>query len=406
LLASALLVVTSVQLSVADDAKRPDSKPAARPAPARASLPNEKDCREWAARFEKAVKSGDLATCNELIDWDALLEKTTACPNLSPEQAKKRDEFIRAIKSKSVSRSGFAGQISETVRQGGSHKFLRLRIVDGRRRAQFRYLSRVGDVTYHEFILTSSKRGLVRADDFYVFAPGELQSENLRPWFLPFVLGDLPGGREQLTPAEREIATHASEIAAIRDAIRANKPRHALEIYERLPQSLMRMKAVLNGRLVAAAMISEADYLRAFDDFRKYYPDEPGLDLTASNAFLIRKAYDQALACVARADKALGGDPYLKVTRAIILLEQGKADASWKMAERALAEDPTLLPAYNFLISHSIQTRNFAKTAELLTTVESKFHWKVPDLAADPAFAEFVKSESYKAWMKSRPAEK
>jgi hypothetical protein len=379
----------------ADDAKGSPPRSASQQA-----LPSEQRCRDWAALFEKAVRSGDLTRCNDLIDSQAILETAAAFPNPSPEQAKKRAEFIEGLKPKFA--SGFAGQMIATVRDPGSFKLLRLRDVDGRRRAQFRALTKENGLNYYEFILAPSTDRSVRAVDLYVVAMAQLQSENLRPWFLTLMHSPDAGAQDQLNPTERDIVRYATDVVAMRDAARARQPRRVLEIYDRLPESLKRTKALLSARLASAALVSEADYLRAFDDFQKYYPNEAGSDLIALNGFFVRKSYERALASVDRLDKALGGDPYLKVTRAIILLEQGKAEASRKMAERAIVEEPTLFQAYEFLINHSIQTRNFAKTTELLSTVESKFNWKAPDLTTDPACAEFVKSEEYKAWLKSR----
>jgi hypothetical protein len=402
-LAAAFAVVHSLAVGfAAEDAKRPAPKPARKQAPAQALLPNEKECRQWAALLETAVRSGDLTRCNDLIDWQAILETAAAFPNPSSEQAKKRAEFIETLKPKFAAGSGFAGQMIATVRDHGSFKLLRLREVDGRRRVQFRALTKENGLNYYEFILAPSTDGSVRAVDLYVVAIAQLQSENLRPWFLTWMHSADSGRQDQLSPVERDFVRYGADVAAMADAARAKQPQRVLEIYQRLPDSLKRTKALLSARLASAALVSEADYLRAFDDFQKYYPNEAGSDLVALNGFFVRKSYEPALASVDRLDKALGGDPYLKVTRAIILLEQGKAEPSWKMAERAIVEEPTLFQAYEFLFSHSIQTRNFAKTTELISTMESKFNWKLPDLTTDPACAEFVKSAEYKAWLKSR----
>jgi hypothetical protein len=406
-LIAAFAVVHSVSAGfAADDAKPSAPKLATNQAPAQASLPNEKECRQWSALFEKAVRSGDLTSCNDLIDWSTLLETVAALPNPSPQQAKKRAEFIEWLKPRFASQNGFAGQMIAMVRDRGSFKLLRLREVDGRRRAQFRAIANENGLNYYEFILASSKDGSVRAVDLYVIAMAQLQSENLRPWFLTWMHSADSERQDQLSPVERDIVKYATDVAAMADAARAKQPRRVLEIYQRLPDSLKRTKALLSARLASASLVSEADYLRAFDDFQKYFPNEAGSDLIALNGFFVRKSYEPALASVDRLDKALGGDPYLKVTRAIILLEQGKAEASRKMAERAIVEEPTLFQAYEFLINHSIQTRNFAKTTELISTMESKFNWKLPDLTTDPACAEFVKSAEYKTWLKSRRGEK
>ncbi len=71
------------------------------------------------------------------------------------------------------------------------------------------------------------------------------------------------------------------------------------------------------------------------------------------------------------------------------------------MAEAAAAEEPTLKSAYYFLVDLALKERNFAKTAELLSILESKCHVTFKDLTTVRAYAEFVKSPEYKGWLKS-----
>jgi hypothetical protein len=119
------------------------------------------------------------------------------------------------------------------------------------------------------------------------------------------------------------------------------------------------------------------------------------------DAFMLRKSYSQAAAGIDRIDQAIGGDPYLKVYRARILQSQGKPAAASKLAEAAVAEEPTLQPAYYFLLNQALNKRDFAKTAELLAALETRCHVMFKDLTTVPAYAEFVKSPEYQTWFKS-----
>jgi tetratricopeptide (TPR) repeat protein len=297
------------------------------------------------------------------------------------------------------------GELLNAVRRGGSYKFLRCRDIDGRRRAEFRVITPAGALSYHEFVLASSDDGLVRAVDCYVFLTGQLQSEALRETFLPFAQRWSKGGLDQLAGPEKDFVTHFSEYTAMVNWFREKEHRRVLEIYKRMPDSLKKMKTVLAIRLRSAQSISDDEYLRAIEDYRNYYPKDASIDLMAVDALILRKSYDKALASLDRVDKSVGGDPYLKVLRANVLQLQQKSDAAGKMAEAAVAEEPTLIQAYYSLVRQSLQKRNFSRTAELLSTVESKFKVKFQDLTTVPAYAEFVKSEQYKTWLKSHGGE-
>jgi predicted Zn-dependent protease len=198
---------------------------------------------------------------------------------------------------------------------------------------------------------------------------------------------------------------HLSEYAAMAEGLRAKKYSRVLETYKRLPASMKKRKTVLTLRLAATQSIDNAEYLRGVDDYRKYYPKDAAIDLLGLGARVLRKSYDQALAGIDRIDDAVGGDPYLKVIRAEILEQQGKPVAARKMAEAAIVEDPTLQAAYFVLVTQTLNNRDFAKTAELLSTMEATLNIRFKDLGAVPAYKEFVKSWEYRAWLNSRDPE-
>ena len=77
--------------------------------------------------MEKAFKKGDRTSCNELVNWDALLETATLYPNAPPTFEKHRAEFISGAKTALRSGAGLVGELVNAVRRGGSYKFLRAR---------------------------------------------------------------------------------------------------------------------------------------------------------------------------------------------------------------------------------------------------------------------------------------
>jgi hypothetical protein len=401
---TAFAVAQCLNAALADDTKTP--RTAAKQPANQASQSSEKERREgaviWAAHFVIRVRNEDLAGCNVLIDWDALFEKATAYPNLTPTEAKQRREFI--VGGISSTKQVFCKQLIETVRKGGSYKFLRYREVDGQRRALFRDLDWDGRLNYHDFVLASGDdAGIVRlrAVDCYVFYSGYSLTDALRLAFLPTTRTWNKKGFAQLAAEERAFLTHFTEFTSLEDAFHEKQDRRVLDVYQRMPDSLKKRKDVLAMRLQAAQRISNDETLRAIADFRKYYPDDVSADLIARVAFLSRKSYDQVLVGLDRIEKAVGGDAYLKALRANILRFQGKTEAAAKMAEAAMAEEPTLEQAYFVPLMLSLNKHDFAKTAEVLSAVETNCHLKLEDLTNFPEYQEFVKSPEYKAWLKS-----
>ncbi|HEV8069357.1 MAG TPA: hypothetical protein VGP76_16570 [Planctomycetaceae bacterium] len=396
-IAVAVALVQTLAICVAAE-KSNRSPPEAGSQPA---MPSAQQCRAWALDFEKSIRRNDVASVNRLIDWNALIAKATAMPNPSPTVIRNREQFIAGVKDTLQSGQGAMGEVLKALHQGATYEFLRCREVAGSREVEFRFLLPKKGLNYHAFRLVMSDNGSVRACDWYVFLMGQWQSETLRQTFLPLANTWAKGGAHLIAPAEREFVTHMNDVGAIVECYQKKEFRQALEIYRGLPESVKKNKVVFTIRFSAAQALGGDEQRRAIEEYRQFYPTDAAIDLILLDDLLAKKSFDKALAGVDRIDKAVGGDPYLKVIRARILLKQGQPEAARKMAESAVAEAPTLKAAYYFLVDRSLKEKDFAKTAELLSALEAKCKVIFKDLATVPAYKEFAKSPEYNTWLKS-----
>jgi hypothetical protein len=389
------LVVSFTRCLAAEQDKDVPAKPASKSA---AVTPEQ--CRDWAQAFQRAIPREDMPSINRLVDWNALIEKATAWPNPTATVRNNREQFILGVKDILESGQGMLGELLKALKPGATFRFLGCREIAGSRQAEFRMLATKG-VSYHSFRLANYADGSVRAVDWYVFLVGQWQSETLRQTFLPLANTWAKGGAHLIAPAEREFVTHMNDIGAMTEAYGKKDYRQILDIYRGLPDSVKKNRLAFMLRLGAAQAVGGDEQRSAIDDYRQFYPDDAAVDLLMLDDLLAKKSFDKALAGVERIDKAVGGDPHLKVIRARVFLKQGKLKDAQKMAEAAAAEEPTLKSAYYFLVDLALKERNFAKTAELLSILESKCHVTFKDLTTVRAYAEFVKSPEYKAWLKS-----
>ncbi len=289
-----------------DTATKPASKPA---------VVTPEQCRDWAQAFQRAIQHRDVASIDRLVDWNALIEKATAWPNPTPTVRNNREQFILGLKDTVGSGQGMLGELFKTLKQGATFQFLGCRGIAGSREAEFRMLATKG-LNYHSFRLANYADGSVRAVDWYVFLVGQWQSETLRQTFLPLANTWAKGGAHLIAPAERQFVTHMNDIEAMIEAYRKKDYRQILDIYRSLPDSVKKNRLAFTIRLGAAQAVGGDEQRRAIDDFRQFYPDDAAVDLLMLDDLLAKKSFDKALAGIERIDKAVGGDPHLKVIRA------------------------------------------------------------------------------------------
>ncbi len=359
------------------------------------------EATKWAAARQRAVRVQDGDTFNSLVDWDAFVEKATALSGDSAQLSQYRTKFGHGLKVATVSpRTGFGRAVMEAVEASGEYRALRIHPAGGQLRVLFRLVSSTGALNYHDWVLGRSRDGKIVATDCYVFLIGELYSQNLRRSFLP--LAHKSGGASvaTLTGPERDFVEHFNQFTQMGRYLRERNWRLTLNTYKELPASVQESKPAMTMRLMATQSVSDAEYLATIDDFRKRYPNDPMIDLISVDGYILRKAYGQALAAIDRVDKSIGGDPYLKVLRGNVLLQEKKLNAARDMVQDAIVQDPNMLRGYYALIDISLGRHDYADTVKWLKKAES-LGVKFSDLTAVTAFAEFVKSPEYQTWQKT-----
>lgn len=396
MLISALPFAASAQ----DDSTKQDSPDATEPA-AQDTLSDE-ELQEFADSFEVAMYAQNFEQVNALIDWQAIVDSATDGLGDSPELQQARRDFAAGFISSVTKETGFAGAIVQAIKDGGSYDFLRSLNVDKSQRVLFRLLLENGGVNYHEFLVARTADGTVRAVDYYTAAQGELVTEMIRRNFLPEA--NLAKEDEaNLAETDKAHITGGPLMLRMINYFHQGEYSKALKTYDAMPDVLQREKVVLLPRIAAAQQLGGDEYRAALADLQKFHPNDRCVDLLSIDAHLFNEDYDQALACIDKVDKSVGGDPYLHVLRAGVYVNQKKYDKANEAAEKAVAEEPQLISAYWTLINIALTEKKFDRVVELLNTIEREFTIEFADLTTIEDYAEFVKSPEYKAWIESRP---
>jgi hypothetical protein len=377
----------------------PRSQSVSKPAP-RIPLRDD-DCRAFAAQVVEAIGTGRLPAVNDLIDWELLFSKTMRGLEVT---TKLRQDITSGLRNGLSRETGLSGQFVKNSQTGGTFDFLRVRNEKNRQAILFRLIQPAGSggVAYFEFMPEKSADGRIRASDIYVFTSGELLSEMLRRGILPVIANENRTFLDKLLSGERDYISDLPKFSETAQLINDGKMKEGLALIQGMKPETKKQKAVFLLRLRAAQAIDEKEYAATLDEYRKLFPKDPGLDLLSISYYTAKKDFKQALECIDRVESAVGGDPYLNVTRAALCDVQGKHDEAKRLARIAAEEEPTLLPAYFELLGISLIQKNHDDTLAMLKEVDQKFELKLNDLTKVREYAEFVKSPQYKKWLEYR----
>jgi len=376
---------------------KPTEVPAATPAPAvvNGTPATEDECKEFARKMELAVVQRNRASLDQLFALEDLVIRCLSDLSMTGSQ---RQSIVQGVKEQ-ARKSTLAAQILADVERGGSFKLLRVREVDGRFRALFRLIGSDSGVTYHDFILARSPDGRVISEDIHLFTNGELISQSLRRILLPAVAELNKGSVANLRGADRTFLDNMPKFLAMGEAIQAGNKPEAVKIYKALPVEFREQK-VMVFLYLSAAEGDDIETTNAFELYRKLFPADPALDLLSIDYFRLKKQYENALRGIDKTEMAVGGDPYLHVMRANVLIEANRYKEALAALDKAIEQEPTLSAAYWSRILVSVKEKNHVDTLVWLKKLVEKTTEEVADLATVVEYADFVKSPQHAEWLK------
>jgi hypothetical protein len=358
---------------------------------ARAAQPTDPQERTLFAILDKAINTdAGLTPANALLDLDALGERVVTRASLTGDERTKTKQGLVA---------GFGnGSLLSAIRQNASQKghlvYLRTETVGGERRLTCRVQGAMG-LNYIGFIV-EPRAGSLKIVDFYSLMTGELVSQTIANEIVRTLLRKNAGNADA---AE----VFAKAITDMRQAIQANTPQKALDVFNALEPRLKSSRALLLARLQAGQMVSDAEYIKAIDDMVRLLPDDATAALISVDGLLLAKRYDDASKAVSRVDAAVK-DPYLDSLRASVAFLKGDAPAAVKLARSALKADPMSYQAVDILLTSALKANDFPAIADALERLEFDQKQEIVDLNTAEGFKPFVDSPEYPRWMARRKA--
>jgi tetratricopeptide (TPR) repeat protein len=355
----------------------------------------EAECKEFAGKVEQALRDKDRASLGKLISIEEVAVRCVS--DLAISEAQKQS-VITGIKS-GMKNSSLAAQILANSEKGGKFKLLRVHDVDGRSRALFRLNGSEAGVSYFDVLLTKYPDGRISVEDIYVFTAGEMLSQSLRRLLIPAAAELNRSLVSQLRGDDKLFLNNLRKLEAMTQAIKAGNGGEARVIYKSLPVELREHKVILLMYLNVAEEV-EAEYTKALETYRRLFPTDPAVDFLSIDYFTLKKQYDEAIRCIEKTDKTLGGDPYLYVLRANTMVAAKKFKEAREAAEKAVELEPDLSDGYWSRLTVSLKEKNHADTLAWLKKLVEKTGEEIADLTTVADYAEFIKTPEHQEWLK------
>jgi len=357
---------------------------------------------EFGKALIEAVEKGDLEQTSRLVSWKELVDRATNTPDL-PELKVPREAYIDTITQQQQKPGSMYGMISEGVKtKVNTYRYIRSDIKDKEPYVLFRLkFLQNGSLNYHKLYLMRDSDGHLVAGDIYVLTSAERLSEALhRGWMQTVNKVILKNGKNNAKIAAIDAGMKA--IVNVVELVKLGKNQEALAEYRKLPEASRKSKDVLLIRLNAANNVSNEEYIRAADDFRKFHPHDPAVDFLMIDGHISRKDFDKAMGCVDRTIAKLGEDSALLGIRANVFVQMEKFPEAVQTIKAAIAAEPDLSDPYLAALDIVVAAKDHDETLDVLTNLKQKFGFQIKDLREVPIFAEFVKTPQYKKWQDSQ----
>jgi tetratricopeptide (TPR) repeat protein len=365
--------------------------------------PTEEECQAFGRKLEKAVAEGDKAATDQLFHIKDLMER--ADRELKLDLTPADQDGLKKVGERTSGRT--ASEAIGVAQNGGSYTFLRVHTVDGKRRVLMRTITPDGGLTYHDILLIRYPDGQVATHDLYDFAKGAMLTDLFGRGTLALIAQLHPDMFARLSPSDQLYAKHENALVAMDRDIRSGRAKEALATFRALPAELQMDKLFQLVAVQAAQRTNDDDYLLELERLRRNHPGNVVTDLWSVEYYIFKKQCKEALECIDRLDKMVGGDPFLDVKRADALIDAGRHKEAREAAEKAVKNEPKLRPAYWVLATVAVEEKNYSDTsAWLKKLVEATGETlTAAELEQDERFTAFAKTPQFKElkrWLDER----
>ena len=348
------------------------------------------EAEEFAKKYLSAVKKQRTTKLVKLVDWDTLVDRIFSGQSTNTVFYKKYTKGANRVLGR------FSKSIDTETEGGGNYALLKIVRRGKDRHVIFRLVTGTssaaggGRIDYHNLRLVKHHRKVL-ADDIYVARTGSWLSEshrtNLR--FVQLQGDEAVGG---FTSQQREEFEEFKLIAEMTRAIRSGNQAEASKFYQQLPEATQKSKNVLVARLLT---IERDEFFKAADAMLAEYPSSPAVGLSLIDFGMRQKD----LPTLKRASEMLknwtGGDTYIDLNIAAVVLTEGDADAAAEMTKEIDLRGFDFVNPVLLQLKIALASKDNVALLECFRILRDDHDEDINKLLKSPTFTDFVDSLEY-----------
>lgn len=385
----AVVAVVVCIVLVGCDSNRPNST---EEPPQPPMLATQAQCEDVARAVDSLIRRQDTAALADLFDEAIFTKRVLYNVGLGRADMDSVQQLVRVVLSRVV-----MSWINANG-NGSSFRYLRVNWNHGNPRAVFRLVGFGGEFEYVDLILCTNVDGSVRVCDQYAHYSGGLISSMCRR----IVRSDAPGIAEQLLP---DALTKRPKrwVDTLRSRFLHDEPVEVLRYYDSVPADQRDAWEVQSLRLRAAASLGDSLYQPVIAHAYSVFKEKPGYELLALRYFMTYGQHGNALAAVERVETAVGGDPYLNVTRGWIHALQHDNEAGQTYVQRYIAADSSVTFPFCLLFEIYLRAKQYGPATDCFAVLSRRAgpdnmeHW----LDGSEFAAAYRASPAYRAYRQS-----
>ncbi len=336
------------------------------------------------------AEAGDAAAIAALIHWPTVIQRALAGLRVDP-------EYVAGLErgaSEAAVQRGVPASLASVGQGKAELKYLGSETHHGETWQTFRLRPEDGGFEHLSFLVGLDPQGAARVMDIEMMTAGEPSSATMRRMMLPLVAHDKDSVLARLAGKEAAFVKSTKTMVEAQKAGAEGKAKQALAMFDKLPPDLRKEKWLMIQRVLLAAQVDDATYLKAIEALKEAHPNDPATAVHAIDGYLLAKRYDDALKAVETVERGSARDAYFDYLRGNILLNATRYPEARSAAQQAIIKEPGLVDAYWLLVTISLRTHEFDETTRLLAEMRQKFALSYQlESAAD--YAEYVKSPEY-----------